>query len=268
VTFPADKIDLRIIPISGLRPHEETVERLSMELRRAIVEEGVQRDPVVVDDSSGTILDGTHRVEALGKAGARSVLAYVVDYNDPYVRLYRWYRVVRNPARELVAEIVGELGLMRLGRLEAGNPARAADNGVVLTYRGEAFGKETPGLLERTGAMRAFDRAAARRELLVDFVDEDSAAPGLLHGPDLFLIPPKFGKQDVLVAAKEGRLFPPKSTLHVFPFRPLGVRYPVEDLKAGRDVLAELLRSKRARLVEPSSSHGGRKYREKIVVFE
>jgi hypothetical protein len=48
----------------------------------------------------------------------------------------------------------------------------------------------------------------------------------------------------------------------------MGVRYPIEDLCSGRDNLEVVLRSKTARLVESHSDHGGRSYRERIVVFE
>jgi hypothetical protein len=268
VTSHLDQIDLRILPISELRPHEETVERLTEKLARALAKEGVQRDPVVVDRVSGTILDGTHRVEALRRAGATVVLAYVLDYLDPRVSLYRWFRVVRKPDEGLASKVIEGLGLERLERAHEGAGAMEESRSLRVLHRGETLGRREPSLSGDVEVMRAFDRAAEANGLRVEFIDESRVTGDLLGGSDLFLFPPRFGKDDVLRAGAEGRLFPPKSTLHVFPVRPLGVRYPVEYLREGRDVLAAVLATRKPRLVDPSAYQGGRSYREKVVVFE
>jgi hypothetical protein len=268
VTFSLGKINLKIRPIAELRPHEETVNSISERVCRSLVRDGVQRDPIVLDEKSGTILDGAHRVEALKKAGAQCVLAYLLDYKDPRVQLYRWYRLVRKPSSDCAREIIAELNLETLGPLESTGLSAAPNMMVLVMHQGDAFGRRTASVEENTGAMRRFDRAAAARGLRVEFVDEGSAADGLINENDLTLVPPRFSKEDVLEAGANGKLFPPKSTLHVFPFRPLGVRYPLEELRAGRDILETVLKSRRPRLVDPSSSHLGRDYREAIVVFD
>jgi hypothetical protein len=268
VTSHLDQIDLRIKPISELRPHEETVERLSEKLARALVKEGVQRDPVVVDRASGTILDGTHRVEALRRTGAVVVLAYVLDYRDPRVSLYRWCRLVRKPDERLASRVIKGLGLERRDRAHLGAAAIEGSQSLQVLFQGETFGRGEPSLGGDIETMRAFDRAAEANGLKVEFIDESRVTGGPLGGSDLFLFPPRFGKDDVLRAGAEGRLFPPKSTLHVFPVRPLGVRYPVEYLREGRDVLGAVLATRTPRLVDPSAYQGGRSYREKVVVFE
>ena len=266
--LPAGKINLKVVPISQLRPHEETVGRLSDSLGRSLLRDGVQRDPIVVDEASGIVLDGMHRVQSLKTMGARSVVAYLVDYADPNVRLYRWYRFVKRPGSGKAREIIGDLGLERIGPLGSGPRAMVPGDRLVVTYRGEAYGAKVTGDIgEDTRAMRSFDRAAAERGLKVEFMDEASASAALLGGDYLFLLTPRFGKEEVLRAGREGKLFPPKSTLHVFPVRPLGLDYPLEDLKAGRDSLESLLSSKRPRLIEAPSSFRGRTYREGIVVF-
>jgi len=195
VETPGGRINLKVIPISQLRPHEQTVVRLSEDLRRAILEDGVQRDPIVVDQGSGIVLDGMHRLESLREIGARSVIAYLVDYADPRVKLYRWYRFVKKPGDGVARNIIGELGLESVGTIGAGAQAAAPATRLLVTYRGEAFGAEVTGdIAEDTRAMRAFDLAVARRGLQVEFMDEASASSGLLAGDDLFLLTPKFGK--------------------------------------------------------------------------
>ncbi|MGA2665227.1 MAG: hypothetical protein ABSF83_09810 [Nitrososphaerales archaeon] len=259
---PPGNIRLEIRPLSELRPHEETVAGLSERVLRALEKDRVQRDPVIVDGSSGTILDGTHRVEALGRAGARSALTFVVDYRDPGVRLFRWFRVVRVGERGKAMEVVRELGLERVGPPSeaGGSPLRVVVSGA----ESYAIGGATAGLEEQLELVRRFDAACAERGLRVEFLDEVPAAPrGSSAGePVLALVPPSLSKDDVLRAGAEGRPFPPKSTLHVFPYRPLGVRYPVEDLRAGRDVLQELLGDRSPRMLGASRGR-----REPVVVY-
>ena len=265
---PHARINLKLRKISSLRPHEETVERLSEGLLKRLLRDGVQRDPVVVDEATGTILDGTHRVDALRKAGAKLALTYLVDYGDPRVRLYKWYRVISRPGEGTAKEILSELKLEKRGPLVSTDLPPRPRSGLLVAYLGEVFGREADDLEGDTSAIRSFDRAAAGKGLHLGFVDEASATPGLVQREDLTLIPPGFGKEDVLRAGAEGRLPPPKSTLHVFPIRPLGVDYPVESLRTGKDVLEEVLGARSTRLIEPRSAYGGRGYRERVVVFE
>ena len=266
---PPGKIALEIRAISDLRPHEETVRGLSERLSAALVRDGVQRDPVVIDGVSGTILDGSHRVDALRRVGAKSALVHAVEYRDPEVRLFRWCRVVKGADRATIARIVSRLGLEGRGTVGPGQLAGVTDAGLRMIYRGEAFGGRPARLEEELQRVRGFDRIVMEKGWRVEFIDEArvaAAGAARLRGGDLFLIPPRISKEDVLRAAKDRALLPPKSTLHVFPFRALGVNYPVEDLRAGRDILDSLMKSRRAKLIEHPLALQGRGYREVIVV--
>jgi hypothetical protein len=268
VVVLSDKIRLEIRPLSQLRPHEETVRGFTEALLRDLIRDGVQRDPVVIDQNSGTILDGSHRSKALSQAGVVSVVACLVDYNDPEVRLFRWHRLVRSPGRERAAEIIGSLKLQRLHSTDAWVAAEARDGRLKVIYRGEAFAMKGGSHLEEIGAIRTFDHLVEGTGLRTEFRDEASATAAHVQGEDLFLIPPRISKDDVLRAAAEGRLFPPKSTLHVFPLRPLGVNYPLRELRTGTDVLDRVLGARKARQIASPSNYRGRGYREGIVVFE
>jgi len=268
VATPYARIKLELRPISRLRPHEETVGRLSEGLLRRLLRDGVQRDPVVVDGASDTILDGTHRVDALGKAGAELALTHVVDYRGPQVVLYRWYRVISDPGEKRAKEILSELRLEKRGPLDEADFQPRPRSGLLVAYHGEVFVIEKEDREGQTSTMRSFDRAAAGKGLHLGFIDEATATPSLVQGEDLTLIPPGFCKEDVLRAAADGRLLPPKSTLHVFPVRPMGVDYPIEALRTGRNILDEVLRARTTRTIEPRSAYGGRGYRERVVVFE
>ncbi len=208
---PRARINLKLRTISRLRPHEETVERLSEALLRRLIRDGVQGDPVVVDEASGTILDGTHRVDALRKAGAEFALDLSRRlWRPPGSTLHVGTGSSRGRARvgrRRFSPSLGWRGAGPLGRRTLSPRPRSA---LLAAYHGEVFGRETDDLEGDTSTMRTFDRAVARKGLHIGYVDEASVTPGMVQGDDLTLIPPGFGKEDVLRAGAEGRLLPPK----------------------------------------------------------
>ena len=57
-------------------------------LVRQIEAEGEISRPIIVDKRSFMVLDGHHRLAALKRLGAIRVPAYLVDYQNPGVRVY------------------------------------------------------------------------------------------------------------------------------------------------------------------------------------
>lgn len=264
---PRDEIRLKLIPIGELIPHEETVPYLSERLSRRMIRDSVQRDPIIVDERTRIVLDGMHRLAALKRMGARSAVSSMVDYMSDGVRLLRWYRFVEEPSEEVVQEAIKVLGATRevpLSWDEAG-----FESGVTLTYRGKAYSssrEETPeAIMEIT---RRFDKRVSDLGAVVNYVDEGTASPELLKGDYMALLAPRLRKADVISAATEGRLFPPKTTLHVLSVRPMGINYPLEDLRRDNDILDRILASRTRRRIEPPSFYRGRLYREPVVVLE
>jgi hypothetical protein len=262
-----ETINLKLIPVSKLIPHEETVPHLSDRLTRRMMRDGVQRDPIVVDEGSMMVLDGMHRLEALRRMGAASAVCFLVDFMGDRVKLFRWFRLVENPEDELVSEMRQELGMVREVPLvwhDAG-----FDAGLTLTHRGRAYASVTEeGAVTATKAVRAFDRVAKSAGAWIEYVDEGTASPDLLKGNYMALLTPRFKKEEVVHAAMEGKPFPPKTTLQVFPVRPMGINYPIEALRSKGDILERILATRTRRRIDPPSFYRGRLYREPVVVFE
>ena len=80
-------VDISLVPVSSLRPHETTIPARSRQLGREILEDGVLRVPVLVDRQTGALLDGHHRVAALRSLGARVIPAALVNYSSPEVEV-------------------------------------------------------------------------------------------------------------------------------------------------------------------------------------
>jgi len=89
-----------------LREHEEISEKRLMELAKILVEDGVLKQPLLVDVSNRIILDGHHRYRALMLMGAKLIPVFLVDYSSPKVTVGSW-----RPGYRVTKEIVLKAGL-------------------------------------------------------------------------------------------------------------------------------------------------------------
>jgi hypothetical protein len=160
-----------------------------------------------------------------------------------------------------------ELGMVREASL-AWNDAGFGP-GLTLTHRGRAYAstaEEDADTVAR--AVRTFDKVARSAGAWIEYVDEGTVSPDLLKGNYMALLTPRFKKEDIVHAAMEGKPFPPKTTLQVFPVRPMGINYPIEALRSKGDILEKILAKRTRRRIDPPSFYRGRLYREAVVVFE
>lgn len=89
-------------PIAWLKAHEEYVEARVVELLDRFRRTGCVDYAVVVDQATGTIIDGHHRYEALRRLGAALVPVHLVDYMDPAITVRSWREDERAPTKEEV----------------------------------------------------------------------------------------------------------------------------------------------------------------------
>jgi len=85
--------DVRIIPLNDLLLHEEVRNARVRELTEEMGEEGVLKDPITATRLRDRylVLDGTHRCKALKALSCNYIVAQVVDYNGPKVKVGTWY---------------------------------------------------------------------------------------------------------------------------------------------------------------------------------
>jgi hypothetical protein len=83
----------------------------------------------------------------------------------------------------------------------------------------------------------------------------------------------KIEKKEVIETVKKGKLFPPKSTRHLVPSRPLGGGVPIDWLQ-GSDFLEaqsryqEFIQSRKVKRLPEGSRVGSRRYLEEVFLFE
>jgi ParB-like chromosome segregation protein Spo0J len=97
------------LEIARLRPTEMVdaahVRRIAEEMKR----DGVQRRPVLVEQSSLAILDGHHRFRAAELLGLSHVNAVLIGYDDPRLTLASWTERSFTPEDVLAAAKSGDL---------------------------------------------------------------------------------------------------------------------------------------------------------------
>ncbi len=79
--------ELKLLPLSRLKPHEETTEGRTQKMVRRLKKDGVLKSPVLVEKGDFIVLDGHHRVEAFKRLGIKKIPCRVVDYDDPAIKV-------------------------------------------------------------------------------------------------------------------------------------------------------------------------------------
>jgi len=83
----------------------------------------------------------------------------------------------------------------------------------------------------------------------------------------------KIEKSEVVDAVKKGKLFPPKSTRHLVPSRPLGGGVPIDwlqgsDFSEAQSRYQEYVQSRKVKRLPEGSRVGSRRYLEEVFLFE
>ena len=264
------EVDLR--PIGSVLPHEETITDLSSRLSDQIRADGFQRDPIIVDRENHVVLDGMHRLRALKELGARHILCHLVDYSSPEIRLERWARSLKGVKRESLAEILKDSRIdRRVSRKEAIELVDGRSTPVAVLTSGSCFVASSSfrSLAETFELVRRLDEASRAMGLKEDFIEEEIIETAIPNPGSVVILTPRVEKKEVIEAAKGGRLFPHKSTMHVIGIRAVGVNYPLSELQEeepSQEVRASKLEGAKGSILDPPVTYFGRRYWEKLLV--
>ena len=264
------EVDLR--PIGSVLPHEETITDLSSRLSDQIRADGFQRDPIIVDRENHVVLDGMHRLRALKELGARHILCHLVDYSSPEIRLERWARSLKGVKRESLAEILKDSRIdRRVSLKEAIELVDGRSTPVAVLTSGSCFVASSSfrSLAETFELVRRLDEASRAVGLKEDFIEEELIEEAIPNPGNVVILTPRVEKKEVIEAAKGGRPFPHKSTMHVIGIRAVGVNYPLSELQEeepSQEVRASKLEGARGSILDPPVTYFGRRYWEKLLV--
>lgn len=103
------KVQMEMIPITGLVAHERVSKKRVHELIRLIRKDNLLRQPILVSRDRNVVLDGHHRLEAMKQLNARYIPAYVIDYysEDVSVTLRR-ERILERILKKGIIAYAGE----------------------------------------------------------------------------------------------------------------------------------------------------------------
>lgn len=97
---------VRILPLSILKEHEEIDNQHFKKLYHEMIEDGILKKPILVDEKILIILDGHHRYAVLKALKASFIPTFMVDYSSHYILVKSWRK-----GYEVNKEIVTKAGL-------------------------------------------------------------------------------------------------------------------------------------------------------------
>jgi hypothetical protein len=259
---------LDIRPVSSLRPHEETIRAHVKKLASEILRDGVQKDPVIVDNESATVLDGMHRLAAFQEIRLENAVCCSVDYGSRAVSLGRWARVYTVGEAGSFEKHVRDFGNLRRTTLAEAFVSLERRNAGIGVFTGAAVfvseGKQS--IEDAAREMASFDRLSEMMGWERSFVAEDDIGLPLQDVRNVVVLLRRLSKDDVVWAAKSGRLFPCKTSMHIVDPRPVAVNFPLERLDGGTTAtLRDTLRGKEGRMLPAGSVYEGRRYKERLL---
>ena len=262
---------LGIRPVASLRPHEEVIPRRVDQLASEMTRDGAQKDPIIIDRETATVLDGMHRLAAFQELGVEYAVCCAVDYSSPAVALGRWARVYALGAEGTVRAALDSLGGARRTTLAEAFTALGRRDAAfaVLTADAAFVSGDNPPQEGLVSSVQALDRLAEENRWERSFVPEDDVDVPLQQPRKLVLLIRRLTKEDVVSAARAGKLFPCKTSMHAVDPRPVAVGFPLSDLdKADTGRLKAKLGAKVGRLLPAGSSYEGRRYKERLLVLD
>ena len=270
------RLDIAVVELGSLRVHEETMQGHAEELKRGLIERGSLSTPMFVDRATNIVLDGMHRVRTLRELGCRFALVCFVDYSDPRITLGRWCRTIPKPfGRKDAERIMGGNGAS-LRPARGVNPIHSTD--LLLAFGDGTYIVESPEkeLMSVYRLSHRLEQALIGEGYAVGHMGEDDATRYLATGDfSAILCPPVITKEQVVDVVQRGEVFPPKSTRHRIPARPIGAGLPLTALRDEERTLEEVnlslckqLKSSRLRRLPPGSTYRGRRFEDTLYVFE
>lgn len=261
---------LGIRPVSTLRPHEQVIPSHVEGIASEMMKDGVQKDPIIIDKDSAAVLDGMHRLAAFVALRIENAVCCSVDYSSRDVTLGRWARVYSIRRGDSFDDALRPTGVTRRTSLaEAFDALERKDSGVaVLTSNFAYLPERRADLWQAMDLMASFDRLSDAKGWERRFVPEDDVDVPLQEERNLVVLIRKLGKDDVVSAAKTGKLFPCKTSMHRIDPRPVAVNFPMAELNgATSKSLAERLRGHDGRILPADSLYEGRRYKERLLLL-
>ena len=258
---------------SDLRPHEETVAEDLKKLVNALRENPVLRHPIIADRITGTVLDGTHRLAAVKQLKRNFIPSALVDYNDPQITIERWFRQFSGSNLQNLEKDLMQLDPRKvsLDECEDGLSKRRWYATIEKPKSYLAFPVRSPDPYQMVQDSHRIEVTARKQGARITYQDNKDLETG--DSESLVMSTIKLEKKEIVETVKKGKLFPPKSTRHLVPSRPLGGGVPIDwlqgsDFSEAQSRYQEFIQSRKVKRLPEGSRVGSRRYLEEVFLFE
>jgi hypothetical protein len=261
--------ELIVRDLATLRPHEETIPAHVERMARELHDDGVQKDPILIDGRSGTVLDGMHRLAAFASLGFDRAVCCSLDYGTEKVTVGRWARVYEAGDIDQQRKVFADEGFTKpMDLVAAVGALEKREVSVTVALGDGAFVQDRkPDLAGAFRTVERIDQASSDRGWRRSFAREEEIQEQASKGDRAVLLVERLLKKDVFEAARTGRLFPCKTSMHTIDPRPVAVNFPLSELKEnGRNPQHKLM-GREARLLPPGSTYEGRRYKERLLLL-
>jgi L-serine kinase (ADP) len=258
---------------SDLKPHEETVAEDLKKLVDALRENPVLRHPIIADRTTGIVLDGTHRLAAIKQLRCDFIPSALVDYEDPQITIERWFRQLSGSNVPSLKKDLRRLNPKEVSHdeCEDGLSKRRWYATVENPTSSLAFPVRSPDPYDMVRDSHGIEMLARKQGVRIAYQDNRDLEAG--DAESLVMSTIKVEKKEVVETVRKGKLFPPKSTRHLVPSRPLGGGVPIDwlqgsDFSEAQSRYQEYIQSRKVKRLPEGSRVGSRRYLEEVFLFE
>jgi L-serine kinase (ADP) len=266
--------ELSIVPLTEVKPHEATIPTLLHSIVRDLRRTREQRDPILVDKRTHTALDGMHRRAALEKLGAKFAVCAEFEYLGDSVKLERWLRYFIAPSEHFLSELISLLELRQSKNFrEAAKEVDLEQSKLALLSAANSYvSRRRWKILEVYDALGQIDQLCSDNQIDLEFATESSKFELFTSESVHVLYPERLSKRDVLAMVRENRVFPCKTTRHIVPVRPMGVFFPLDNLKNSTELecskrLEDIVNLSKIEIEKRDVWYEGRRYSEPLAIF-
>ncbi|MEX1004588.1 MAG: NAD(P)-dependent oxidoreductase [Acidimicrobiia bacterium] len=245
-TKPAESVlPLRFVSLDQVVPHEATDPRRSGLLAESIREEQVLRNPPIVAAVGDRyiVLDGATRTDALRTMGVPHVVVQDIGVEGG-LGLETWHHVVRSVDQATLRRVLETIPDIVVTECE---PAEASDrvieSGALCSVRffdGPALILSSSGGTNRFDALGTISESYTAVAVVSRTLERDLSKLDAWYPDGVALVEyPEFTVEQVLLAARSGRLLPAGVTRFLIPGRVLRLELPLQMLSDPMDLDAK-----------------------------
>ncbi|MFH1222252.1 MAG: hypothetical protein V1492_04155 [Candidatus Micrarchaeota archaeon] len=253
---------LEIRETKALYGHEQIISRSLIRLKEGMLNIGHLVDPLIIDNKTGVVLDGNHRLNVLQIIECPNAACQLVDYQSPDIKVGTWY-----PSMKITADELQKLDSIRFEKVDEAAGKAAIDG---LQSPALAMTPDGQYLLLNPGKYK-----------IKEMVEEQKYLIGLIENKQPSYIPLEeigkrqkdgetifyrraYTKEEIMKTAMDHAPLPAKSTRHLIPGRIIRLNMKLGWLHEDKQIATNEMRSM---LEKRAYNWNVRKYYEPVVVI-